>query len=849
MPNWYVHIQAAAETMESLRDGVPPGSPLSQQEAGDLFTAAHDHRNYLAAGALGPDMFYLLPDFQGDKGKGLLALVNVVLTTWQVLDDTFVQQWEKWMSPVLDDANQLADALSGGMAGEAAQVLNLVNAGVSDLAAGIALQMQDVFGLMSSGTQTGVEESAFFWADMFHYRKTYQFARQLYANALMADADLAHGGTSAVAKPAAEPSRVPKQQAFALGWMSHCAADVAGHPFTNAKCGGPYRTHWQRHHVVENHIDGLVYGMRHAPAENYGSLDTAALHLRLAFGKSGPAPDPAKPDDVPLFDYFPGSWGYPSYSEGESASDYADRKEKFDQDTEPLPQHLCELLLKTMQDVYTGPSDAAGPRVLAWDADPNGPPSGRPTTDVLQRMFDLAYRYAKFNTSSGLAPRKPMEPTLIGDHDLPRPPGSLADGTPDMDDARPLDILDILLAVVAFSLWLAELAIWVATVLAAAALDVATFPLREQLYQFLVAPAWDLYMMCRLPLVLEGFLSPKPSEVSAGLVRLGADEKGAIAQLRADLDAPSGVAADLGLAEPSGLDPRTRGAGAGGFGLDPAYPRAMVTDLDPPWFNGAPPDAPLTYSEFVAPWRYPAHNMAGMRNGWEAPRTHVGPYLQGDDAKSWMNGTMPGSDTARRRFEVATTPAETEAVSAELLPVAGENLGGLVEYGAYLIGQLTGSWLSPAQYQAHDWQQPLPDFNLDADRGYAYQCWDYTRHAASVPPAPVVPLDSDWPDQWLCAPQLWTFLTKLTGKTDDELTAMIRGMYGYHEPLNVPQRYGQQDNPHHSSRYDPLKHLVHHYLRQTGFVPPPPGWDGSDIQVGEAEIRDAGMSPTGRKVP
>ena len=33
--------------------------------------------------------------------------------------------------------------------------------------------MVDVFGLLTSGTQTGYEDSAFFWSDAFHYRKTY----------------------------------------------------------------------------------------------------------------------------------------------------------------------------------------------------------------------------------------------------------------------------------------------------------------------------------------------------------------------------------------------------------------------------------------------------------------------------------------------------------------------------------------------------------------------------------------------------------------------------------------------------------------------------------------------------
>jgi hypothetical protein len=290
----------------------------------------------------------------------------------------------------------------------------------------------------------------------------------------------------------------------------------------------------------------------------------------------------------------------------------------------------------------------------------------------------------------------------------------------------------------------------------------------------------------------------------------------------------------------------TRGAPAG-YGLDPAYPRAQVTDRDPPWNAGAAIDAPAVYSEFVAPWRYPDHNMAGMRVGWEAPRTHVGPYLQGEDVTVLM-GQRPGSDAARQRFESATTPAETEAVSSELLATAGEHMGDPLDYGAYLMGWLTGSWQG-AGYLARDWQRPLPDFNLDSDRGYAYQCWDYTRHASSVPPGAHLPNDTAWPDQWRCAPRIETVLSKLTGRTEAELNATILALYGYNEPLNVPQRYEPEDNAHHRSHYDPLKHLAHHYLRQVGFPPPSYGWDGSDLQVTAAEMRAAGMSPTGRKVP
>jgi hypothetical protein len=855
MPSWFVHIQAAAQTMETLRDSLPAGSPLTQAEANDLFTAAHDNRNYLAAGALGPDLFFLLPDFKGDVGKGVGALADFLLDKWKFVDDNFVTQWERWMTPVLDEQNQIVNSLTGGMLGEVSQLLTLLSGSLTNYLEGLAAQTVDVFGLMTSGTQTGYADSGFTWSDMFHYRKTYQFARRLYANALKADVDQAHGGTSKVAKPADEPSRVPKQQAFALGWINHCATDVAAHPFTNAKCAGPYRTHWHRHHVVENHMDAFVYNafvtntLHRTRGMNYDALDVAALHARMAFLKSPTSPDPTMPDDNPFSDYFPSSFKFPtdaSYPETEHTGDAQKRKKVFDIDTGPLPEHICELLLQTMQDVYTGPDDMDGPRILQWDQDLHEGTGGRPTVQVLQDMYQLAYDYAKYTSSSGLSPRKPMPPDVITDLDFPIPPGLPADGNADPGAADETTVLDVLLAIVSFATWLAEVAEWLVTSGPALLAELATYPAREALYSWLITPAWGLYMMSRKPLVLEGYLTPKPEEISTGLVQLGADEKGALTQLRADLDAPTGVGLPPGVTEPSGLDPRP-GASPLGYGLDPAYPRAMLTDLDPPWLALAPIDAPSVPSEFVAPWRYPDHNMAGMRNGWEAPRTHVGPYLQGQTPDVLM-ARLPGTDAARHRYEAARTPEETEAVSAELLAMPGQHLGDPIDYGVYLIGQLTGTWQSPTGYVAHDHAAPLPDFNLDADRGYAYQCWDYLRHPESKPPSPRTDLDTNWPDQWLCAPQMIGFLSEILGVDPDVLAARIRDWYGYAEPCTVPQRYDPKDNPHHRSRYDPLKILAHQYLPRAGSPPIPRGYDETlDLQVSIAEIRAAGMSPTGRR--
>jgi hypothetical protein len=814
MPSYYVHIRAAAEMLQQLQANRPKDSPLSQEDAENLFEAGHTWQNYLAAGAFGPDLFFLLPDFKGDVGSGLLGLVKFMLDNWKVIDDKFVEPWEQYMTPVLDETSNLQNGITGGMLGEVGDALNLAGDALSELGLGILGQMVDVFGMLSSACQTGYEDSGFFWSDMFHYRKTYQFARTLYRNALAADTS-------------EDGERAKKEQAFALGWISHCATDVAGHPFTNAKCGGPYRTHWQRHHLIENHMDAHVYQWQHEdPEACYGSLVTSAMHFALAFAEGSPNNDAP----LPQCDYFP-SGSFPGYRQGQNLTDRQARKLNFDKDTAEFPDHICDLLARTMHEVYTGEDDLGGPHVLWWERDRAIGMGGRPSFEVMKEMYELVFAYVKFVTSSGIGKEKPRPPQLITDHDFPEPPGSGADDSDGADPNRQhdLDFVDILLAIVAALIWLADVVIWAVTVLPSYLVDLATWPLRELLYYILVMPAWQLYMSCRSLLVLEGFLTPRPEEISEGLVRLGAGDNGPLVQLRGDLNSASGFVSggpEAAWVQPSGMDP-TLGAKTRGFSLDPAYPRAMLSDLKDPWNAGASADADMVASEFVAPWRYPDHNMLGMRNGWECPRTHVGPYRLGDAAEVLM-GQLPGSDAARAQYEKAKTPADSENAAASLMSTAEAHLGDPIDYGVYLIGRLTG----------HDDGDPVPDFNLDSDRGYGYHCWDYLRHELSTPPFPRSDRDKMYPDQWLCVP------ADMYNWFGSEKPQVVRDWYGYHEPLTVPVRYNPQDNPHHLTAYDPLERLAHRYLN--GASGSPDAADDLDLWVTDAEIREVGMSPTGR---
>ena len=115
MPGWYVHMEAAHDTARSMRNGtIPPGFPISPAEAMNIGNHCHTWRNYLALGSLGPDLFYLLPDFKNTTGQVIRQVVQWCLDVWEVVDSEFVSKWEKWIDPISTNNSQLASQLTGG---------------------------------------------------------------------------------------------------------------------------------------------------------------------------------------------------------------------------------------------------------------------------------------------------------------------------------------------------------------------------------------------------------------------------------------------------------------------------------------------------------------------------------------------------------------------------------------------------------------------------------------------------------------------------------------------------------------------------------------------------------------
>jgi hypothetical protein len=392
---------------------------------------------------------------------------------------------------------------------------------------------------------------------------------------------------------------------------------------------------------------------------------------------------------------------------------------------------------------------------------------------------------------------------VLNDHSPPPFPGSdsgVSDDPSrgdDPDESDDWNLLDLLLALFAWIAYIGELAAWLATLPAAIVADLLTFPAREVLYELAVVPMWQLYLAARRPLVMAGFLMPKPDEINRGLVELGISPTGPLVDLAAALASPTGNASiSLPFDERSG-----RASPSAAFGADRAFPRAIVEDLPTAiaqvvgflksdLFCGNP----LQPSEFLAPWRYPHTNNAGALNGWEAGLSHPGPFRQGEDARVLMNH-LPGSNAARADYEKAATPADTESASDANLP-AGRHLGDAVDYSVYLVGRLGNG-------------QIVPDFNLDADRGYGYKCWEWDRRP-----------DRSWtpsPDGALSDPK-----------------------YRFNEPCTIPEGFCQ--SPPGGPRFNPLLHLAIHYGEADVDA------CGPRVPVRPSEIEQAGgIPPTGRQ--
>ena len=699
MPSFYIHI-TVADHVASLLSEIPEwplgeGSfahrPFPGPDPKRLAQIAQAHPNYYALGAIGPDLFFLLPDFRSPGlGNTLVGVADFVndLMTW--IDEWILDWWEPTFGPFAQNLDEAVSRLTGDLSTTVGNVLGALSSLTIRAAMAVGAVSNDWFKEFSLGHNKGYDNRDFLWSDMLHYRKTSRFGQ-----ALWQIADRWESRADPSDPQAVENARLwaERLRAYSLGYMTHLATDVTGHPFTNEKSGGPFRTHWQRHKVVENHMDARVYDTEHGTESDWSQLTGSALHYRIAFAQDGSSiVRPSVPAPRPTI------------------RNLYVRRRLLDLKSQ-LPIEVATLLYEALDETYVRTSipdhpTESSPRILAGD--------GRPTPDAIQDTYAFLFRYLEHVMLDGFWHEKPLPPELFPNLDPPlaTDPADEAPGAADDD----FDLLDLLLAIIRLSLFLLAVAVWLLTLPAAVLLDAATFGPRNAVYYGIELPIYYMTLALRRVLVMTGYLMPSKEEIAVNLTRLGVGPR--------DLFLATLETMGDSLTHLSDTDLATLGARAeqiaNDLGRNPQDVLAeLLAEAD---LAQRPPEEPTPDKEFLRqheeyehlhPWRYPDTPA-------ERAPTIAGPYESGDDADLLIQRSMPGSAPIRARYEQSSDPKRTEDISrAEM--TADINLGDPIHFSSYLIWQLTRT--EPLDGDT----TRMTDWNLDADRGYAWKCWDWNR--------------------------------------------------------------------------------------------------------------------------
>ena len=649
----YIHMSAMRHAAADLAGGkftvvgsdhINPDWPgVDLVELGKLMQAKP---NYAAIGAIGPDLFFFLPDFRDYKGVQISSVLIKVLEfiehVYEIIDP-YISKYEHYLGPISENEAEQMSCLTGGLSeivgnitGELASILITV---LEDF----VVQQKDWWSFFALGLNQGFDEQAFLWSDMLHYRKTGQFGQKIWDRT----------------------SEDAGEIAYALGYITHLATDVTSHALVNTIAGGPFRHHWQRHHLVENHMDAYWYRLDPDPSAprqttGYRQFTESAVYFDIAFKEGGDDPVPR-----------------PKFPGGETLRDNYIRRRVLDIDSE-LPDNIAQLLVDTIEEVFY--QHGNHPKILR-DSD------GRATPELIQEAYRLLFRFLKLTTVDGFSHEPPDPPDVFPNLDFPTFSDPAGDDAPGDDDGGSFwnDLLDFILSVVKVLAYIVEVAIYLATLPWAVLADLVTYPFRLGLYYSLELPLSHLLKNFRSVLVMSGYLMPMADEIAQPLIRVGNTEGTSWALLRGELgDVFGGLLGEVHTEEEVTFQ-------------DKNYPYMHPVD------------------EFRRPWQYPPKDTPP-----EFPKTTAGPHAR-NAGPPVLFSPVPATSEIRDALELAPSPKAADEIGDQLMPF--RHMGDAVNFSKYLI------WLA----SRNDNAAQIVDWNLDADRGYGYHCWDFDRHIERDP--------------------------------------------------------------------------------------------------------------------
>lgn len=223
--------------------GLGSGPTAAEYAALQALLAQPKNLPYLFLGCQGPDfLFFNLKDLNSTIG-------DIVEAYYDVMD--FIENFKRTLldavpQPVLDALAAFDEAANeviedSALLSEIKQTFDDLNA-LLDAFLGTLIEMLkkfvaqfNLYDLVSHPYRDGVAGGEkWWWFDALHYRKTGQFATALLEQTRDMNSPL---------------------HLYALGYLTHVAADTVGHPYVNLFSGGPYRAQAQRHKTGENYQD------------------------------------------------------------------------------------------------------------------------------------------------------------------------------------------------------------------------------------------------------------------------------------------------------------------------------------------------------------------------------------------------------------------------------------------------------------------------------------------------------------------------------------------------------------------------------------------------------------------
>lgn len=793
MPGHFTHIYTARRVSDLLLTGKFDDWP-DLGEGGDAIRhykpefcgqVMRDWEKFTAIGAIGPDLFFFSQDWSNDILGPRSDLIMLALSTYYYFDAAseddwepllvilaevnstmaaiirflikldkiwkdFVKVWNKTIGPVVNAVGDLADDLTGGILSAAKTALEELLIAIKLIGEQELTTFVDIWGNMNTVVAKGYPEENFLWSDMTHYRRT-----SATCQALVRQAERLHDGS------AGGGDKFQQFLAFALGYIVHVGTDTIAHSFVNEQCGGPYRDHPTRHHLIENHIDAWNYQQSGVggtipndvwgKTDDYPDLSMSALWFLVQLtpddprGKQRPALTGDADTDKENLDV---DGEMPSWmAEGIVAA----LIETFDDHPHPkiyqgdaFQQSIDNgLLTNVVKDVTGHGLDGPFQEILDGIAPPPpfSVPKGFPLPWEVATAYRLMITLYKLNFSGSWELEKPRKPDFVI-----VPP--LSDVTnlfqpPDLsgvNSSNPVeDICDVFVALIE----------WIAKEIAAAieligdlikmVLSPLTYPIRLALYE-LAMKIWDVAVKTHDVMAHTGFLLPHgeqryeddgelrlPNEIDVPLITLGGTVDATFLAALADAVDPFGnLDTDTGVIVGHSVTDRNL----------PYYPVLRYVDgkketedweFHRPWaypnISEYSSDG-TNYVKIATPTEtydpYACDSTAVDANGAPIHKfqpMRPGPYLAGTTPDEVFFRTNGGHDSQRRyAYEKSQTPWQTDQLNEGLLKSRGQSpLGDPVPFSAYLIGQLA----NPTGYSTQ--------FNLDADRAYAYLTWDWIR--------------------------------------------------------------------------------------------------------------------------